>query len=354
MSTEVGITSTPVISLEAGKIYVVAKTSGKQLLHALDLATGMDQAGSPVQVGSPSFPSNSHLNRPGLLLLNGVIYIAYGSHCDDGGYHGWIIGHDAKTLAYKFTYNTTPSGSQGAIWQSGTAPATDGTSIFVVVGNGTSNAMNMGFNVVKLTPSDTGLTVAAHFLDTVSTGGDNDLTGGPMLLGDQVITGGKAGDVMLNSKADVSLQQRVTAGGEVHIMAVWNGPPGTMVYTWPRRSPLHAWQLMGNMLMPKGTNAVQMPAQFGGILSVSSNGAMPDTGVLWAVVPTGVAARAGGTPGTLYAFDAADISKPPLWSSDLDPKDALGGNAKFSTPTVANGKVYVATFTGKLMVYGLK
>jgi outer membrane protein assembly factor BamB len=108
------------------------------------------------------------------------------------------------------------------------------------------------------------------------------------------------------------------------------------------------------MLMPKGTNAVQMPAQFGGILSVSSNGTMADTGVLWAVVPTGVAARAGGSPGVLYAFDAADVSKPPLWSSDMDPKDALGGNAKFSTPTVANGKVYVATFTGKLMVYGLK
>src|SRR6185369_1194195 len=188
-----------------------------------------------------------------------------------------------------------------------------------------------------------GLTVASHFLDTTSTGGDNDLTGGPMLVGDQLITGGKAGDVMLSSATDVSLKQRVTAGGEVHIMSVWQGAPGTMVFTWPRHSPLHAWLIQGNMLMPKGTNAVQMPAQFGGILSVSSNGTMPDTGILWAVVPTGVAARFGGTPGVLYAFDAADISKPPLWSSDKDPKDALGGNAKFSTPTVANGKVYVAT-----------
>ena len=53
-------------------------------------------------------------------------------------------------------------------------------------------------------------------------------------------------------------------------------------------------------------------------------------GILWAVVPVGVAARYGGTPGVLYAFDASDITKPPLWSSDKDPKDALGGNAKFS------------------------
>jgi outer membrane protein assembly factor BamB len=127
-----------------------------------------------------------------------------------------------------------------------------------------------------------------------------------------------------------------------------------MVYAWPRHGPLHAWQLSGGMLADKGTNPVQMPAQFGGMVTVSSNGAMPGTGVLWALVPTGAATRPGGTPGVLYAFDATDVTKPPLWSSDMDPKDLLGGNAKFSPPTVANGKVYAATFTGKLMVYGLK
>jgi outer membrane protein assembly factor BamB len=352
MSTEVGITSTPAISLEDGRIYVVAKTSGKQMLHALSLTTGED-ATPPAQVGDPGFPSNSHLNRPGLLLLGGVVYIAYGSHCDDGNYKGWIFGHDAKTLAFKIRYTTTPNGRQGAIWQSGAAPATDGKSMFVVVGNGTSSAADMGFSVVKLTPTDTALNVAGHYFDNMA-GGDNDLAGGPILAGDQVIAGGKAGEILLNSAADVSLKQRVNAGGEVHVMALWNGSPGTMLYAWPRRSSLHAWQLSNGMLMDKGTNGLQMPNQFGGILTVSSNGTMPGTGVLWAVVPTGVAARAGGTPGTLFAFDATDVTKAPIWSSDMDPKDALGGNAKFSTPTVANGKVYVATFTGKLMVYGLK
>jgi outer membrane protein assembly factor BamB len=354
MSTEVGITSTPVISLEENKIYVVAKTSGKQLLHALDLTTGTDGPGSPAVVGNPGFPANSHLNRPGLLLLKGVIYIAFGSHCDDGGYHGWMFGHNARTLMLESTYNTTPSGKQGAIWQSGMAPSTDGTSIFLTVGNGTSDAMNMGFNVVKLTPAAAALNVASHFLDTTSTGGDNDLAAGPVLVGDQMVSGGKAGDVMINSTADTTLKQRVQAGGEVHILSVWTGSAGTMVYTWPRHQALHAWSLAGGMLTEKGTNGIQQPAQFGGIVAVSSNAAMPGTGVLWAAVPTGTASRSGGTPGVLYAFDATDVTKAPLWSSDMDPKDTLGGNAKFSPPTVANGKVYAATFTGKLMVYGLK
>src|SRR5205823_5683178 len=87
-SGQAGITSTPAISLEDNKIYVVSKTSGSQKLHALDLTTGDDVAGSPATVGMMGFDSNNHLNRPGLLLMNGVVYIAYGSHCDDSPYHG--------------------------------------------------------------------------------------------------------------------------------------------------------------------------------------------------------------------------------------------------------------------------
>jgi hypothetical protein len=87
MRNEVGITSTPVISLADNKIYVVAKVPGDQHLHALDLATGADADGSPVSVGNmamTAFDPMIHLNRASLLLLGGVIYIAYGSHCDRG------------------------------------------------------------------------------------------------------------------------------------------------------------------------------------------------------------------------------------------------------------------------------
>src|SRR5207247_1413357 len=89
MHDEVGVTATPVISLAENKIYLLAKMAGNQQLHALDLATGQDGTGSPAQVGM-GFMSDIHLNRPGLLLLDGVVYMGFGSHCDKGGYHGWI------------------------------------------------------------------------------------------------------------------------------------------------------------------------------------------------------------------------------------------------------------------------
>src|SRR5450432_1767751 len=98
---EVGVTSTPVIDPAAGLLYVVDQTTGKHVLHALSLTTGQD-AVTPAVVAPPTgFTSNIQLNRPGLLFLNGVVYIAFGSHCDAGSYHGWVFGHDAMTLALK-------------------------------------------------------------------------------------------------------------------------------------------------------------------------------------------------------------------------------------------------------------
>jgi hypothetical protein len=88
----------------------------------------------------------------------------------------------------------------------------------------------------------------------------------------------------------------------------------------------------------------------GGVLALSANGSAPGTGILWATrATTGVP----GGPGVLHAFDASDISKE-LWNSEKEPaRDRLGNFAKFNTPTVANGKVYVGTFSNQLVVYGL-
>src|SRR5450432_826509 len=219
LRNEVGITSTPVISLADGKIYVVAKTTNDQQLHALDLATGAETAGSPISVGKTAMPAldvRTHLNRPGLLLVNGTIYIAFGSHCDNGAYHGWIFGYDAKTLTLKSTYNSTPTGTQGAIWQSGVGLTSDGTDLWATVANGTSGGdVNMGNNVVRLTPTGAGLTVSAHYQAPVS--GDNDLQSGAVLLGNtgQVVGGGKDGDILLLGQADLSMKSKVSIGGEV-------------------------------------------------------------------------------------------------------------------------------------------
>ncbi len=349
---EVGITSTPVIDPVAGLIYVVDKTVGKQMIHALSLTTGKD-ALTPAQVGPAGFSSDIHLNRPGLLLLNGVVYLAFGSHCDSGAYHGWIFGYDAKTLALTITYNSTPTGTEGAIWQGGVGLSSDGTAIWFSVANGTSGGNNMGMNVVKATVSGSTLTNTLSHQEVAN--GDNDLSAGVVLVGNQVVSGGKSGNLIFLNAADASQVIRPSAGGEVHNVATWNGGDtvGQLVYTWGSGSHLHAWQATGGTLLDKGTNSEQTPGHPGGMVTISSNGTVAGSGVLWALIPLAGDAWHSTTQGALYAFDASDITKPSLWNSGLD-STAFGTYAKFSPPTVANGKVYAATFSGTLNVYGLK
>lgn len=348
---EVGITSTPVIDLNAGLIYVVAKTTGMHMLHALSLTTGADVP-TPTVVGPAGFNSNIHLNRPGLLLLNGIVYIAFGSHCDNGAFNGWIFGHDATTLALQSTYSTTPSGSDGAIWQGGVGLSSDGTALWFSVANGTQGGPNMGMSVVKATVSGNTLVNTLSLQEVAD--GDNDLSAGVVLAGNQALSGGKSGYVILLNTADASQAQLVEAGGEVHNVATWNGgAAGQLAYTWGSGSQLTAWQLTGGMLVNEVTNTEQSPGHPGGMITISSNGTTPGSGVLWALIPLSGDAWHSTAPGALYAFDASDISKHSLWNSTLDATD-FGTYAKFSPPTVANGKVYAATFSGQIMVYGLK
>jgi hypothetical protein len=366
---EVGITSTPVIDPAQGKIFVLAKTGmGKtatQHLHALDLATGAEAAGSPASVGTgtANFDPAAHMNRPGLLLLNGTIYIGFGSHCDYGTYHGWIFGVDAHTFMPVGTaFNTTPSGSKGAIWQSGMGLSTDGTSIWFDVGNGSSNAPNLSMNIGKVTPSASGFALGPHHL--MPPEGDNDLEAGPVLVGNQVLAGGKSGYIVLLNQSDATLVSNETIGGEVHNMATWNGgSAGQFVYTWGSGTPLHALTLTNSGLMPQVTNTEQSPGHPGGMITVSSNGTTASTGIVWGLLPLCGNAWKTFCAGALYAWEATDVSKMSLWNSTVDAADALGSYAKYSTPTVANGKVYALAWPpkgsaagtpGALAVYGLK
>jgi len=356
MHDEVGITSTPVISTADNRIYVVAKIPGGQRLHALDLGTGADAQGSPANIGAGTagFNPDIHLNRTGLLLLNGIVYIAYGSHCDAGGYHGWLFGHDAKTLAQKSVYNSTNSGTKGAFWQSGVGLSSDGTAVWASIGNGTSGGENMGQNVVRLMPNGAAMSVTNQY--QAPSNGDNDLAAGVVFVGDtgQIVSGGKDRDLLLIGKADLAQKQKIGLGGELHSTVFWNGSAGPMVYAWPDNGTLHAYQAANGQLAAKGTNNEKKPGHPAGIFTVSSNGTTAGTGILWASLPTVGDAWHSTAKGALYAYDASDVTKASLWNSTLDAKDDVGNFAKFSPPTVANGKVYLATFSGKLQVYGLK
>lgn len=137
---EIGITGTPVIDPNTSTIYLVAMTlEGADYvhrLHALDLATGAEKPGSPVTLqatvpgtgegsSTDTFIPKNYKQRPGLVLLKGVVYTAWSSHCDIGRYHGWLLGYDASTLKQVAVYNNTPNGNQGSFWASGAAPAVD-------------------------------------------------------------------------------------------------------------------------------------------------------------------------------------------------------------------------------------
>src|SRR5580658_8967464 len=184
ITPEIGITGTPVIDASSGTLYVVAMTLEQfgqtyvQRLHALDIATGAEKPGSPVEIAA-SVPGTGDGNttvtfqpwlykeRPGLLLLNGVVYTSWSSHCDSGNYHGWMIGYAAKTLQQVAACTSTPNWEAGSFWQSGAAPAADANgNIYVVSGNGTfdadSGGSDLGESVIKLSTSN-GLTAADYF-----------------------------------------------------------------------------------------------------------------------------------------------------------------------------------------------
>src|SRR5579862_9040845 len=153
LEPQVGITSTPVIDPASKTIYVEAKsTNGTTYfhrLHALDLLTGNEKSPGPVVIagtvpgtgdgsdsnGQLAFDDSHHLNRPGLLLLNGTIYIAYASHCDDSPYHGWLFAYDAATFAQRNVYVSTPNRGMGGFWMSGAGVAADASADAKVNGN---------------------------------------------------------------------------------------------------------------------------------------------------------------------------------------------------------------------------
>ena len=147
IANEVGILGTGVIDLQQGVLYVVADTLQRGApvfyLHALDLTNGQERLNGPVAIagtapGGLVFDPKQHIQRPGLLLANATVYIAFGSHADQEPYHGWIMSYAASDLTRQAgVFATTPTALGGAIWQSGRGLAADGQgSVYAISGNG--------------------------------------------------------------------------------------------------------------------------------------------------------------------------------------------------------------------------
>jgi hypothetical protein len=401
-SGNIGIVGTPVIDKTAQTIYLVTRsltTDGtnifSQYLHALDITTGAERSGSPVSItaqvngngpdnvnGVITFNAQKQNQRPGLLLLNGIVYIGYASHCDWQPYHGWLLGYDATTLQQKAVYNTTPGGSEAGIWMSGAGPAADQAgNIYVSSGNGTvgvgnnqANITNRGESLLKLIPSGNTLTVADFFtpknwFDLEVSDLDFGATQVLLIPGtNRALTGCKDGNLYL---ADVNnmggfnatsnkVLQTINLGTKAHLhssFGYYNGTSNEFVYTWSENTALKSFPVDRTADTLNVLNVINSGIQgptgnSGAQLSVSSNGSVDSTAILWVSHPINCDAQQAVCPGILRAVNANDVTQE-LWNSKINASDDVGNYAKFVCPTVANGKVYLATFSGGLRVYGL-
>ena len=381
ITPEVGITGTPVIDPATGTMYVVAMTAEASLggyvqrLHALDVTTGAERPGSPVEIQA-SVPGQGDGNttvqfkpwlykeRAGLLLLNGVVYTSWSSHCDSGNYHGWIIGYkawsgDAQGLQQAAVYTSTPDWEAGSFWQGGAAPAADNDgNIYVSSANGTFDA-NMGGSdladsIIKLSMSKT-LSVTDYFApyDAGLLDEDNlDLgSSGVLLLPDGaggkvhahlLVSGSKSGTVYLLDRDNLGhfhpgtddqiVQSLIGAVGPIFgIPAYFNNT----VYFSAAHDQVKAFAVHNGLLstLPVSSSSETF-AELGTVPGISANGAQ--NGILWTI----------DSAAELHAYDATDLSHQLYQAS-------VGSYVKFSTPTIANGKVYAGTLDS-LVVFGLK
>jgi hypothetical protein len=381
INPEVGITSTPVIDVKTGTLYLLVRTKEKdsyvQRLHALDVKTGAERSGSPVKIdasvgGSASkriaFDPLVENPRSALLLSNGTVYLTWASSCDVGDYHGWVMAYDAHTLGQKAVFNTSPNSKESGIWQSDTGPAADvNGNTFVVTGNGKFDAASgrdYGDTILKLALDNNKLVVRDYFTpqdEAALSKKDDDLgAGGPIFLPDQqgahrhlVLVGGKDGRLFVidrdhmggyNTTRD-QVVQIVKLKGKLHAApAYWN----QHVYVFGDEDVLHELAVRNGTLVV-AHNGNGGPVNPGATPTVSANG--DHDGIVWTIAtrtwevfPEKVA--------VLHAYDAADVSRELYNSEENSDRDRAGISVRFTIPTVVNGRVYVGT-RSELDVYGL-
>ena len=431
LTTEIGITGTPAIRItkqeapRQGVVFVAAKSKlGNQYVYklfALNLADGLKLGELTIEgtvpgsgVGSRGsgtsktirFVSMLQLNRPGLLLVGNILYVTFGSHCDQGEYHGWVFAYDVsnpRSPKKISVFCTTPNGigaeyeGRGGIWMSGQGPAADDTAnIYFATADGTNNAKSdLGDSVIKVKLSGGKIRVQDWYTPrNQKQMKENDVdfgsSGAVLVPGSHLLLAASK-----EGRMYVIDREQMGKGGspELQSFQVTHGPDPPSYYNihgapviWPRTNeifvyvngeedPVKQYRLIPEAgsggsgwkfesvdppfrtsqvsapfpNFPKGEFAdasrepVWMP---GGALSLSANGETAGSGILWVSMPYESNANHNVVRGVLRAFDASDVSKGELWDSESTAtgNDRLGEFAKYCPPTVANGKVYVATF----------
>jgi hypothetical protein len=385
----IGITATPVIDRGAGAhgiIYVVAMSFSSasntyhQRLHALDVTTGAELLGGPVDInatyptlgGTTSFDPLQYEERAALLLLNGMVYTSWTSHCDFTPYTGWIITYSASTLARAAVFNAAPnSGGMGpAIWMSGGGPAADAAgNVYVLTANGVfettldangfPNQGDYGNSFLKLSTAGGTLTVSDYFTmynEVDESNADVDLgSGGIMLLPDLTDSGGVVRHLAIGAGKDANLYvvnrdamgrynsntnqiwqelSGALTGGIFSTPATFNGA----VYYGPNGGALRAFALKAAQLSATPSSSTSVSFTYPGTSpAISANGTA--NGIVWA--------HENAAPAVLHAYDAGNLARELYNSSQAaNARDQFGPGNKFVTPVIADGKVFVATQSG--------
>ncbi len=428
----VGIIGTPVIDRAALTMYVVATSQGPLVgssrttvtnLHAIDVTTGNDRPGSPVAI-SAQFPANPdgtpfgdgpvvngflqfdparHMQRPGLLLAAGKIFIGFGSYGDFNPWHGWLLAYDAARLNQVGYFNTTPDqvtptppdagNNGGAIWQGGFGIASDGPSLYFSTGNGPFNASlatgrNYGDSVLRFSTDiaaggDLVLPVADYFSpwnQFVLCGDDGDVGSGGVLLVPQPV-GGKNLLVQCGKSQQVFVLDRGNLGkytgpapnlppgsgtfvnnvvDDKYFLSdgtdgVWGGPGfytdssgEAVVFYCTTNGHLNRLTFGAQQQIVQSAQSVdtfQSGNSNGFTVTVSSNASQPGTGIVWLVDRNNLPADASVR---LYGYDA-DTLQTQLVAS---PCGSWTTKGTFTDPTVVDGRVFVGS-DGKVTVLGL-
>jgi hypothetical protein len=429
ITPETGVIGTPVIDFASGTLYVVSKSMDPtgtyfyQRLHAIDVTTGSEKANSPIPIQGTypgtgdstsvtTFSARYELQRSGLALVNGSVYVAWAAHEDALPYYGWLMGYTYGSSGFTqvSVLNVTPNVQGGGIWMGGGAPSADANGyLYVITGNGGFDATNTsapkndyGDSLLQLsvapnpaTPSSA-FSVAQYFTpgdQADDEQNDKDFgAGGAAMLANVtsgtgtvgvVVGGGKDGTLYVLNQAqgalggysgtdsDAGAWQAIATGYPIFSTpSMWNntiylGPTSFSQSTSP--APLISYSLQTSTTPSRFVQQAASPATFGFPGPSPAISAMGNTsGIVWALDNSQYCTNRskGCGPAVLHAYDATSLAE--LWNSSMAASgaDAAGYAVKFTVPSIANGKVYIATrgnntggastVPGELDVYGLQ
>ncbi|MEU0562216.1 choice-of-anchor D domain-containing protein [Dactylosporangium sp. NPDC006015] len=395
----IGITSTPVYDPATNAVFFMAKVNDGPdadhphfYLHSVNPATGVERAGWPVTIqGSPTndpgntFNPKTAAQRPGLLLLDGVVYAGFASHCDYGPYVGYIAGVRTTTPQMTTLWSTEAGRSNGmaGIWQSGGGLVSDGPGrIIVSTGNGVSPAPGPGTSppgtlaesIIRLQVNGDGSLTAKDFFSPFNNSrldqDDTDFgSGGPMALPagfgtpahpKLLVQTGKDGRVYLLDRDNLGGNAQGPGGGDASVgppagpyNGVWGHPAfwggdGGYVYQVENQGFLRAFKYGVNGAgLPVLTSAGTSASTFGytsGSPVVTSTGTTSGSAVVWAVYSDG----SSGANGQLRAYDALPVNG----RLNLRYSAPIGVATKFVTPATDGGRVFVGTRDGHVIGFG--